>query len=273
MSDLSSIEKRKLERLLGMGSGYVLNFSDRTFSEFFEEHAGIDIDSARYKVRGTSKANRLRAFWAAEPDHIVAKVISAMIGQGVEDRSLSDDEALRDDARRIIVRLSQSSPVAEIEALSATVNEKDFEAAAKQIREAIDKNQPESALDRLHVFAMKFMRTVCEGHGIKVTREKPLHSLVGEYVKRLRDGGQLESEMTERILKSSISTLEAFNSVRNNQSLAHDNPILNYEEALLIFNHLASSIRFIKALEDRVQEQRAVAAAKTTRGASAKRPG
>ena len=36
MSDLSSIEKRKLERLLGMGSGYVLNFSDRTFSEFFE---------------------------------------------------------------------------------------------------------------------------------------------------------------------------------------------------------------------------------------------
>ncbi len=35
MSDLSSIEKRKLERLLGMGSGYVLNFSDRTFSEFF----------------------------------------------------------------------------------------------------------------------------------------------------------------------------------------------------------------------------------------------
>ena len=25
------------------------NFSDRTFSEFFEEHTGIDIDHARYK--------------------------------------------------------------------------------------------------------------------------------------------------------------------------------------------------------------------------------
>ena len=253
MSDLSSIEKRKLERLLGMGSGYVLNFSDRTFSEFFEEHTGIDIDHARYRLRGTSKANRLRAFWAAEPDHVVAKVITAMMELGGEDRSLPDDAPLLDDARRIVVRLSQSSPVAEIEALSATVNEKDFEAAAKQIREAIDKNQPEAALDRLHVFAMKFMRTVCEAHGITVTRDKPLHSMVGEYVKRLRDGGHLESEMTERILKSSISTLEAFNSVRNNQSLAHDNPILNYDEALLIFNHVASSIRFIKALEGRVQ--------------------
>lgn len=62
MSDLSSIEKRKLERLLVMGSGYVLTFSDRNFSEFFEVHTGIAIDHARYKVRGTSKANRFRAF-------------------------------------------------------------------------------------------------------------------------------------------------------------------------------------------------------------------
>lgn len=53
MSDLSSIEKRKLERLLGMGSGYVLNFSDRTFSEFFggahrDRHRPCPLQSARY---------------------------------------------------------------------------------------------------------------------------------------------------------------------------------------------------------------------------------
>ena len=76
-----------------------------------------------------------------------------------------------------------------------------------------------------------------------------MHSIFGEYVKRLRDAGHLESLMTERILKSSISVLEAFSDVRNNKSLAHDNPILNYEESLLIFNHVASSIRFIKSIE------------------------
>ena len=63
--------------------------------------------------------------------------------------------------------------------------------------------------------------------------------------------GLIESEMTLRILKSSISTLEAFNDVRNNRSLAHDNPVLNYDEALLIFNHVAGSIRFLRALESR----------------------
>lgn len=33
MANISSIERRKLERLFRMGSGYVLDFSDRTFSE------------------------------------------------------------------------------------------------------------------------------------------------------------------------------------------------------------------------------------------------
>ena len=93
----------------------------------------------------------------------------------------------------------------------------------------------------------------CEPHGITITRDKPLHSVFGEYVKALRDGGYLESAMTERILKSSISVLEAFNDVRNNKSLAHDNPILNYEESLLIFNHVAASVRFIKALEIKIK--------------------
>jgi len=56
--------------------------------------------------------------------------------------------------------------------------------------------------------------------------------------------------MTQRILKSSLSILEAFNHIRNDRSLAHDNPVLNYNESLLIFSHVASSIRFIQALED-----------------------
>jgi hypothetical protein len=93
------------------------------------------------------------------------------------------------------------------------------------------------------------MRACCEGRGISCPREKPLHSIFGEYVKRLRQEGQIESDMSERILKSSISVLEAFNDVRNNQSLAHDNRTLGYDESLLIFNHVASSIRFIRSIE------------------------
>lgn len=72
---------------------------------------------------------------------------------------------------------------------------------------------------------------------------------MGEYIKQMKSKGLIESEMTERIFKSSISILEAFNDVRNNQSLAHDNRMLNYEESLLIFNHVSGAIKFIDSLE------------------------
>ena len=55
--------------------------------------------------------------------------------------------------------------------------------------------------------------------------------------------------MTERILKTSISVMESFNDVRNNHSLAHDNALLNHNEALLIFNHVVNALRFVQELE------------------------
>lgn len=78
MSSLSDIEKRYLEKLLGMQSGYVLDYSDVTFGEFFRRHR-IDIHSAKYQTYGTSKAKKLRAFWERESDPIVGKVLAEML--------------------------------------------------------------------------------------------------------------------------------------------------------------------------------------------------
>lgn len=61
----------------------------------------------------------------------------------------------------------------------------------------------------------------------------------------------IESGMTEKILKSSIGILEKFNHVRNNQSLAHANDLLNYNESLLIFKTVSSTIEFIESIEER----------------------
>ena len=55
--------------------------------------------------------------------------------------------------------------------------------------------------------------------------------------------------VAERILKSSISVLDSFNDVRNNRSLAHDNPVLNRNESLLIFQHVTNIIRFIWTID------------------------
>lgn len=253
MADLNAFERRSLEKLLGMGNGYVLNLSDRTYSEFFLDYR-VDIDAADYRIGGDSKAKRMRTFWNVAPNHTVGKVIHGLIAYGAQEGCFEDSNAqLIDECRKIAQRLLNDHPVPELDALTAIADERDFEVVAEHVREAIEKNQPEGGLDRLHTFVNKFIRVTCELHGITITRDKPLHSVFGEYVKKLRGGGHLESAMAERILKSSISVLEAFNDVRNNKSLAHDNPILNYEESLLIFNHVASSIRFIKDLEAKIK--------------------
>ncbi len=51
-----------IDNVFGMGDGYVLNFSNRTFSEFFAEELGVDIDQLRWSVDGGSKAKRLRTY-------------------------------------------------------------------------------------------------------------------------------------------------------------------------------------------------------------------
>jgi len=248
MSDLTNTEKRSLERMLGMGSGYVLDFSNRTFDEFIMDSVGKSIYDSKYDYGSGSKANRLRGFWAVESNHIVGRLLEDLITYAAEVYS-PPDAVLLENGGRIAHRLSQSAPVPEIGAIAPNTTERDFATLAKSVREAIEKDEPETGLDRLHTFVVRYMKVLCETHGIATDRDKPLHSMVGEYVKCLRQENRVESEMTERILKSTISTLEAFNRVRNDHSFAHDNPILNYEESLLIYNHVTSSIRFIDAIE------------------------
>ncbi len=56
------VDMTLIDALFGMGSGYVLDFSDRTFAEFFASELGINIDNPRFSNEGTSKAKRLRFF-------------------------------------------------------------------------------------------------------------------------------------------------------------------------------------------------------------------
>lgn len=97
MSKLSLSDKVFLEAVLGMDSGYVLDFSNGSFANFFAD-LDIDIyDNQRYAGFGDSKANRMRALWkngsdaetsaslGALADYIEAKkAVTGALGSGVE---------------------------------------------------------------------------------------------------------------------------------------------------------------------------------------------
>ncbi|TFH40746.1 MAG: hypothetical protein E4H01_16045, partial [Lysobacterales bacterium] len=158
---------------------------------------------------------------------------------------------LYNNCQEIAHRLTEGGAVDDIDAISQDSAEKEFQKLEKAIRDAVNANDPESVLDRLHTYLVKYIRSLCMEHGIATPVSKPLHSLFGEYVKYLKNGSRIDSDMSERILKSTISILEAYSHVRNKQSLAHDNTILSHSESLLIVRNTISTIRFIRELEER----------------------
>lgn len=115
MSSLTHIEKRCLEKIFQMECGYVLDFSNRTFEEFFDQH-NVDIYNSKYEAYGTSKANRLRAFWKLEPDQNVGTVLSGMLDYyekicNIDGREMDLDRRLLGEVRDIIGRLNGQAPI------------------------------------------------------------------------------------------------------------------------------------------------------------------
>lgn len=111
MSNLTSIEKIMLEKLLEMDGGYVLDFSNRTFQEFILESLNIDIYDEKYNYHSGSKANRLRGFWTEEPNLTVGELIGKLLeywrAKKLIDQKVitTEEENLFNECKKIVERL------------------------------------------------------------------------------------------------------------------------------------------------------------------------
>lgn len=78
MANFRTTDMIFLDDLLEMHGGYVLDFSDRTFSAFFAEELDVEIDDDAYKKNGTSKGRRMRCFLQTAPKPTVVKALNAL---------------------------------------------------------------------------------------------------------------------------------------------------------------------------------------------------
>ena len=97
-----------------MGDGYVLDFSNKTFAEFFADELNINIEDARWSADGTSKAKRLRYFLRSNSTPSVVRTLVALWNYreanrkrlGKEDTIANAEELLYD----VIERLGGKHP-------------------------------------------------------------------------------------------------------------------------------------------------------------------
>lgn len=101
MGNIGSIDMMFLDDVFGMGGGYVLNFSDRTFSEFFRDELQIDIDNPLFARNGGSKAKRLRCFLQTVDKPTVARSLKALWAyrEALQQRSGQTDDVQNARAR------------------------------------------------------------------------------------------------------------------------------------------------------------------------------
>lgn len=78
MAKIGATEMRLIDKLFEMEGGWVLNFSNKTFSDFFLDELDIDINDQIYEKNGTSKAKRLRTFLQIVDNQTAIRTIKAL---------------------------------------------------------------------------------------------------------------------------------------------------------------------------------------------------
>lgn len=83
MSSFTNMEKRKFAQLLGMGTGYVLDFSNRTFQEFVLDsvHRGAD------QMERSSEAPPRTTPWSPPSTPVTRSPSLAWFTEGARQRS------------------------------------------------------------------------------------------------------------------------------------------------------------------------------------------
>lgn len=257
MVTLKQSESRIIDEAFGMRGGYVLNFSNATFAEFFEDEFDINIYDEKYSYNGGSKAKHLRAFIETEDTHIVSEVLRALwryrerspdfqnqFSITLSGQNIDGKTALFD----LLNRIEGGKFVARTDVLERFKTDETLDELITAIERDIQVHKSAAALDRLHTYCMKKFAYLLNEGGEDCRHEDALHSRVGKYIKLLQKEHHIR-DISKRIIKSSISIFEEFNHIRNNESFAHDNDLVDMAEARFIFDSITSILRFIKTTE------------------------
>ena len=107
MSSLRTIDLMVVDDLVDFirGRGYVLDFSDATFSQFFAAELDVDIDDPTYALSGGSKGKRLKCFLQKVDDRTALRTLKALweVRSAFLLRSGQDDPVKNADARYLMV--------------------------------------------------------------------------------------------------------------------------------------------------------------------------
>lgn len=209
---IRTIDMPVLDQVFVMEKGFVLDFTDRTFAEFFRDELRVDIDDPRWALQGGSKAKRLRFFLRNGNRKTVLATLNAL-WEYREASSVTHDYPELDDRvlaaySRIIQRFGGTPPVPEMSFTTparSRIDEKTASSLAERLLEVTElAPQP-----RGYAFE-SFLKDMFNAYGLSA---RPSFRLVGEQIDGSFVSGAdtylLEARWTNNQVDA--ATLRAFN--------------------------------------------------------------
>ena len=201
-----------LDKVFDMGDGYVLNFSNKTFAEFFREELQVDIDHPRWAVQGGSKAKRLRYYLRDVNPRTALDTLNALWEYREAISVTLEYPELDDGARaaffRIIQRLGGTPPARNVSSPTSPGPRPDAPTVSSLAERLLDvaKLEPQP---RGYEFE-RFLKRLFDAYGLSA---RASFRLVGEQIDGSFDAGGdvylLEAKWTNDLVAA--ATLRAFN--------------------------------------------------------------
>jgi hypothetical protein len=231
-----------------------MDFSNKTFAEFFDGELHVNIYDAKYTEGNSgSKANCLRAFLVMSDGSMAAKALRTLWEHrdavyGPYDEQEPKTSATKKRFFELLLAIETSGDVINTDVIDKFSDNESLDELVKAIQRDIQAGKPQAALDRLHTYCMKLFGHLVEQIGGRTTTGDTLNGRAGMYIKALETRGGVQ-HTTIQLMRTFISVFEKFNHTRNNASFAHDNELAEKNEARLIFEGITAILRYLKNTE------------------------
>jgi hypothetical protein len=227
-------DMRLIDQVFGMESGYVLDFSNRTFFEFFEDEFGINIYQEKYQGRGASKANLLRGFIDVEDGYLVGKSLRKLYEYRTQtivarDFSRSLPEALEKQFFELVARIEAGFAPPVLSSLSGAAQVLNFDTVTRDLdrAQASISTDPEDAVTAACSTVESVCRSILIELGLGLPEKKDIKGLFAAVRKPLglatdrADLDPLIADDVRKILSGLATVVEGVGSLRTHGGDAH----------------------------------------------------
>jgi hypothetical protein len=234
MPNLKRSEMRFIDEVFNMKDGYPLDFSNRTFAEFFEDEFKIDIYVDKYSGWGTSKANRLRCFIDTEDGYLVARVLRRLWEYRAEtfvaaDASRALPQTVKKRFFELVSRIECGSAPPMLRSLSGAAETFDFDTVSRDLERALASanEDPEDAVTAACSTVESVCRSILIELGEALPDKKDIKGLFNAVRKPLglspdrSDFDPLIADDVRKILSGLATAIEGIGALRTHGGDAH----------------------------------------------------